>query len=131
MLDEHSEGLQSEQAPTWHAREVALERARRAGAPAVLVSPVPTLEALEAGDLRTVGRTAERDGWPAVDVLDRRLDDRLRGGLFAEGLRDRLAATQGRVAVVLNRKGRGRLLALQVLRGAGSHHGRPRAHEAH
>ena len=114
VLDEHSESLQSEQAPTWHAREVALERARRAGAPTALVSPVPTLEAMEAGELRTDGRTAERDGWPVVDVLDRRLDDPVRGGLFAEGLRDRLAAARGRVAVVINRKGRGRLLACKA-----------------
>lgn len=114
VLDEHSEGLLSEQAPTWHARDVALERARRAGAPAVLVSPVPTLEALGAGELREVGRTAERDGWPAVDVLDRRLDDPARGGLFAEGLRDRLTRAGGRVAIVLNRKGRGRLLACKA-----------------
>ena len=114
VLDEHAEGLQSEQAPTWHARDVALERARRAGVPAVLVSPVPTLEALEAGELRTVGRTAEREGWPMVDVLDRRLDDPARGGLFAEGLRDRLVAADGRVAVVLNRKGRARLLACKA-----------------
>ncbi len=114
VLDEHSESLQSERAPTWHAREVGLERARRAGAPTALVSPVPTLEALEAGQSRTVGRTAERDGWPVVEVLDRRLEDPVRGGLFAEGLRDRVAAAQGRVAVVLNRKGRGRLLACKT-----------------
>ena len=114
VMDEHSEGLQSEQAPTWHARDVALERARRAGAPAVLVTPVPTLEALEAGELKTVDRTVERDGWSAVDVLDRRLDDPVRGGLFAEGLRDRLTTARGRVAVVLNRKGRGRLLACKA-----------------
>ena len=114
VLDEHSEGLQSEQAPTWHAREVALERARRVGAPTVLASPVPTLEALEAGELKAVGRATERDGWPVVDVLDRRLDDPVRGGLFAEGLRDRLDRADGRVAVVLNRKGRGRLLACKA-----------------
>ena len=114
VLDEHSEGLQSEQAPTWHARDVAMERARRAGAPAVLVSPVPTLEALEAGEMMRVDRAVERDGWAAMEVLDRRLDDPVRGGLFAEGLRDRLAAAQGRVAVVLNRKGRARLLACKA-----------------
>ena len=117
VLDEHSESLQSEQAPAWHAREVATERARRVGAPAVLVSPVPTLEALETGELRTVDRSAERDGWPVVEVLDRRLDDPVRGGLFAEGLRDRLAAAGGRVAVVLNRKGRARLLACKACGG--------------
>ena len=114
LLDEHSESLRSEQAPTWHAREVALERARRVGAPAVLVSPIPTLEALEAGELWTVDRSAERDGWPVVDVLDRRLDDPVRGGLFAERLRDLLVAARGRVAVVLNRKGRARLLACKA-----------------
>ena len=114
VLDEHSEALQSEQSPTWHAREVALERARRVGAPAVLASPVPTLEALESGELRTVDRATERGGWPVVEVLDRRLDDPIRGGLFAEGLRDRLTAAGGRVAVVLNRKGRGRLLACRA-----------------
>ena len=114
VLDEHSESLRSEQAPTWHAREVALERARRDGAPAVLVSPIPTLEALEAGELWTLDRSAERDGWPVVEVLDRRLDDPVRGGLFAEGLRDRLVAARGRVAVVLNRKGRARLLACKA-----------------
>ena len=114
VFDEHAESLQSEQAPTWHARDVALERARRARAPAVLVSPVPTLEALEAGELATVGRQAERDGWPAVEVLDRRSEDPVRSGLFAEGLRDRLAAAPGRVAAVLNRKGRGRLLACKA-----------------
>lgn len=114
VLDEHSEALQSEQAPTWHAREVALERARRAGVPAVLVSPVPTLEAMAAGELATVERAVELDGWPAVDVLDRRLDDPVRGGLFAEGLRDRITAADGTVAVVLNRKGRARLLACKA-----------------
>ena len=31
VLDEHDEAHQQEQAPTWHARDVAIERARRAG----------------------------------------------------------------------------------------------------
>lgn len=52
VLDEHDEMLQSESSPTWHAREVAVERARRAGVPCVLVSACPSLEALaaQAGD---------------------------------------------------------------------------------
>ena len=114
VLDEHSESLRSEYTPFWHARDVALERAARKGVPAVLVSPIPSLEALEDGTLLVPGRSAERDGWPIVDVLDRRRDDPTRGGLFAEGLRDRLAGAGGRVAVVLNRKGRGRLLACKA-----------------
>ncbi len=111
VIDEHVESLQSEQAPTWHAREVALERARRAGVPTVLTSPVPSLEALAAGTLKTFDRAVERAGWPVVEVLDRRDEDPVRGGMFAERLRDRLLDVDGRVAVVLNRKGRSKLLA--------------------
>ncbi len=48
VIDEHDEMLQSEASPTWHAREVAIERARRAGVPCLLVSPCPSLEALAA-----------------------------------------------------------------------------------
>src|SRR4051794_25615260 len=33
VLDEHDEGYQEERAPTWNARDVAVERARRAGVP--------------------------------------------------------------------------------------------------
>ena len=110
VLDEHSENHKSEYTPFWHAREVVVERARRAGVPAVLVSPAPSLEAMSAGSLQAVDRQAERSGWPAVDVIDRRAEDPVRGGLFAEGLRDRLRRP-GRVIVMLNRSGRARLLA--------------------
>jgi primosomal protein N' (replication factor Y) len=110
VIDEHDEALQEERTPTWHAREVVLERARRSAVPAVLVSPVPSLEALRAGRLLRPNRAVERAGWPLVDVLDRRRDDPVRGGLFAEGLVERIRG-EGRVVCVLNRKGRARLLA--------------------
>ena len=61
VFDEHDEVHQEERSPTWHARDVAVERARRAGVPCVLVSPMPTLEALAAGRLVTVDR-ADRAG---------------------------------------------------------------------
>ena len=109
VFDEHEESLQEERTPTWHARDVALERARWKGVPAVLASPTPSLEALRAGRLLRPGRTAEREGWPVVDVLDRRDDDPVKAGPFAERLGERLA--EGRVICVLNRKGRSRLLA--------------------
>ncbi len=110
VIDEHDELLKNERTPAWHARDVALERARRRGVPAVTTSPIPTLEALRVGKLFRPSRSAERDGWPVVDVIDRRDEPPTRGGLFAEGVIDRIRRG-GRVACVLNRKGRARLLA--------------------
>jgi primosomal protein N' (replication factor Y) len=111
VVDEHDEALQQEQAPTWHARDVAIERAARAGVPCALVSPCPTLEALGWGTLLTVSTSEERAGWPIVDVVDRRADTVARGGLLTARLtdlvRDRL---RGRVLCVLNRTGRARML---------------------
>lgn len=110
VIDEHDEGWQQEQAPTWHARDVAVERARRAGVPCVLVSPTPTLEALELGPLLTPSRASERAGWPVLDIVDRREEDPVRGSLFSERF-VRVLPGEGRVVCVLNRKGRSRLLA--------------------
>ncbi|MDW3218825.1 MAG: hypothetical protein R8F63_09460 [Acidimicrobiales bacterium] len=109
VFDEHDEALQEERQPTWHAREVVLERCRRAAVPCVLASPTPSLDALRAGPLLRPDRGAERDGWPIVDVLDRRADDPVKAGPFAERLGERLRS--GRVLCILNRTGRARLLA--------------------
>lgn len=110
VFDEHDEVWQEERTPTWHARDVAIERARRAGVPCVLVSPTPSQEALDAGILVAPTRRAERDGWPILDVIDRRDDDPIRGGLWSERLTTVLRGDQ-RVVCVLNRTGRARLLA--------------------
>ena len=110
VLDEHDEALQSEQTPTWHARDVAIERARRAGVPCTLASPVPTLEALAVATLAPTNAAKERAGWPLVDVVDQREGDPVRASLLS----DRLAAavhSGARVVCVLNRLGRSRLLA--------------------
>jgi primosomal protein N' (replication factor Y) len=109
VLDEHDEALQQEQAPTWHARDVAIERARRAGVPCVLVSPMPSPEARLAGSVLLTSRSAERAGWPIVEVVDRR-DAPPGAGLFSERLVTALRG-EGRVVCILNRKGRSRLLA--------------------
>lgn len=113
VFDEHDETLKSSQAPAWNARDVALERARRAGCPAVLTSPVPSLEALRAGRLLSPDRESEREGWPLVEVIDRRDDDPVKGGLLAEALPSRLPRA-GPVVCVLNRTGRSRLLACRA-----------------
>jgi primosomal protein N' (replication factor Y) len=109
VLDEHDQGLQQEQAPTWHARDVALERARRAGVPCVLVSPTPSLEALGAGPLLAASRQAERNGWPRVEVIDTR-DLAGAHARYSSRLAEVLRS-DAKVLCVLNRKGRSRLLA--------------------
>ncbi|MGQ0832042.1 MAG: hypothetical protein ACT4OV_10230 [Microthrixaceae bacterium] len=110
VLDEHDESHQQEQTPTWNARDVAVERARRAGVPCVLTSPCPSLEALAWGALQVPSRTRERSGWPAVDVVDRREEDPRTSGLISEAL-VRLLRDDRRVLCVLNRTGRSKLLA--------------------
>ncbi len=110
VLDEHDEGHKQEQTPAWHARDVVAERARRAGVPCVLASPAPSLEALEWGRFLAPSRTVEREGWPIVDVVDRRREEPGRSGLYSERLVELLRSDR-RVVCVLNRKGRARLLA--------------------
>jgi primosomal protein N' (replication factor Y) len=109
VLDEHDEAYQEERAPTWNARDVALERARRAGVPCVLTSPCPSLEALAVAPLLAPSRNDERRGWPVVEVVDRRKE--APGlGLYSERLVT-VVREAPRVVCVMNRKGRARLLA--------------------
>jgi primosomal protein N' (replication factor Y) (superfamily II helicase) len=113
VLDEGDEALEEERTPAWSARELALERARRAGARCTLVSPAPTLEAeAAAGAPARPRRAFERDGWPRVDVVDLR-DERPGRGLFSDRLTAALHATldrSARAVCVVNRKGRAQLL---------------------
>jgi len=121
VLDEHDETLQSEQTPSWHARDAAVERARRAGVPCLLVSPCPTVDALAAASgggapapPERGGRAFERSGWAPLQVVDRRGEDTGRAGLFSEAFvatARRTLEMDERVVVVLNRTGRARLLA--------------------
>jgi len=122
VLDEHDEGYQEESAPTWNSRDVAIERARRAGVPCVLVSPTPSLEALAAIAPATPlapERSAEAAGWPQVTIVDQREQDTVRYGRYSvpmlraingEGSGDNAATTRPVTLCVLNRKGRARLL---------------------
>ncbi len=119
VLDEHDESHQSESSPTWSAREVAAERARRAGAACLWLSPCPSLEALAWAPMLAPSRSEERRGWPVVDVIDRRQEEPLRAGLYSprlvELLRRAAAGHDGtgspRAVCVFNRKGRSALLA--------------------
>jgi primosomal protein N' (replication factor Y) (superfamily II helicase) len=111
VLDEHDEALQDERSPTWHARDVAIERARRLNIPCVLTSPTPTLEALAASphDAWTVDRKTERTGWSRVIVIDRTTEEPGKQGLISKQLVHHLR-TDERVLCILNRTGRARML---------------------
>jgi primosomal protein N' (replication factor Y) len=109
VLDGHDEGYQEERAPTWHAVDVAIERARRARIPCLVATPCPDLSLLTWRSPLVPTRRFEREGWPIVDVLDRRGDDP-RTGLYGEKLVE-LVRRAERAVCVLNRKGRARLLA--------------------
>lgn len=110
VFDEHDQAYREERTPTWHAREVAIERALRANVPCVLVSPTPSVEAVAALPLHEPDRSAEHGGWPTIQVVDRRSEPPGRLGLFSEEL-VRALSGPGRVACILNRTGRVRLLA--------------------
>jgi primosomal protein N' (replication factor Y) len=113
VLDDGAEALKEERSPAWHVRDVAVERARRAGARVVVVSPAPPLEAMSSAPVVIPSRSTERAGWPVLEVVDRRRE--APGlGLFSSRLVDALrqAAEAGSpVVCVLNRRGRARLLA--------------------
>ena len=121
VLDEHDERLQDERSPTWHARDVAIERARRAGAPCLVVSPIPTVSACEwAGESRTVALSGDDAGWPKITVVDPHTglgdDEAPRTGLLSSSLIVALRDPSKVVACVLNVKGRARLVACKSCR---------------
>ena len=118
VLDEHDEALQEERSPTWHARDVAIERARRAGVPCVLVSPCPSATALHwAGTfLRRPSVSDEREGWPILEVVDRTKEEPWKRSLLTSPLIQHLRQGTQRVICVHNTKGRARLLACRTCR---------------
>jgi primosomal protein N' (replication factor Y) len=110
VIDEEHEGAyKQEDAPRYHARDVAIERARRAGAVVVLGTATPDLETwarVERGEivrLRLPERVADLP-LPAVRLVD------LRGqrGIFSAELHDAIAERLKRgeqTILFLNRRG--------------------------
>lgn len=119
VIDDNDESLQDERAPTWHAREVALERAQRAGATVTLLSPAPSLDARVRAQV-AISPTGShlRGGWPRLEVVD--LRDEPQGiGLLSSGLGPalhRAVAGDGRAIFVVNRRGRARIIACRACR---------------
>jgi primosomal protein N' (replication factor Y) len=111
VVDDADEALQEERVPTWHARDVLLERAARAGAVATVVSPAPTVEAEFAVQFEPTvpPPDVEVAGWPRVIIVDRR-EQPPGARLLTEPLAAALRATDEVAVCVLNRRGRFRLL---------------------
>ncbi|MBC7105789.1 MAG: primosomal protein N' [Firmicutes bacterium] len=113
--EEHEPAYKQEETPRYHAREVALVRARQAGAVVVLGSATPSLESYAraaVGEpyrvLQLPSRVSGRP-LPRVHVVDMREEFRAgRVGLFSRRLRelvaDRLGAGE-QVLLFLNRRG--------------------------
>jgi primosomal protein N' (replication factor Y) len=116
VIDEHDEGQQEERAPTWHARDVLVERARRAGAVVLLTSPSPTVAGVDAlaGRMGHVDAATSRSGWPIIDVIDRSDEEPWKTSLVTSALIRHLRDADHTVVCVLNATGRARILACRA-----------------
>ena len=114
VLDIHSESYTGQRAPTWNAAIIARERARLASVPLLMTSPCPPLAVTGTEPPADFGLPYQRAHWPAIDIIDRRMDDP-RSGLYTPDLariiRQALEDDERQVVCVLHRVGRLRLLA--------------------
>jgi primosomal protein N' (replication factor Y) len=124
VVDESDEAFDDERAPTWNARDVAVERARRVGASVRMLTPAPSVEAYVTLGEPAGGAPIRRSGtepaprWPRVDVVDVR-DQEPGQALLTRELADalhRVVERGERAVCVLNRTGRSRLLACRACR---------------
>jgi len=118
--EEHEPSYKQEDRLRYHARDLALVRAREAGAVAVLGSATPSLETLrraQDGKLRTLRLPERVDGrsLPRVEIVDRKTTLRGRGDpelltpALSEALRETVA--RGEQAILfLNKRGHVRSL---------------------
>lgn len=119
--EEHDPSFKQDEGVVYHARDLALLRARLEGCPAVLVSATPSLETAAAAGA-TPGGPPARPGWshlvlhgryggaamPRVELVDLRRARPPRGAFLAPPVREALAATleAGEQALLfLNRRG--------------------------
>lgn len=119
VLDEHDERLQDERSPTWHSRDVAIERARALGIPCLLVSPLPTVSATHWAGSQAVRFVEPASGdWPSIEVVDPYSDlgdeKKPQFGLLSSRLIEVLRDKSKTVVCILNTKGRSRLLSCKA-----------------
>jgi primosomal protein N' (replication factor Y) len=111
--EEHETAFKQEEGVAYHARDMAVVRARLCAAPAVLVSATPSLETLanvEAGRYRRLALPTRHGGarMPTVALLDMREHPPERGRFLAPPLVEAARAAIGRgeqALLFLNRRG--------------------------
>ncbi len=113
--EEHEPSYKQEDVPRYHAREVAIERARMAGVPVILGSATPSLEAYHktaAGKWRLIELTQriQEKELPKVKLVDMRMELETRTGknvvsrVLAEALKTDISKRQ-QALIFLNRRG--------------------------
>ena len=122
--EEHENSFKQDSAPRYHAREVALERARDEAVPVVLGSATPSLESWQRAhekdserqyELISMPRRVNNLPLPAVKVVDLREESQQRGswktggrGAISRPLHQAMEAAlrdDGQVILLLNRRG--------------------------
>lgn len=112
--EEHENSFKQDSVPRYHAREVAIERARREGVPLILGSATPTLEAwqrAQSGEFRLLQLMRRVAGlpMPPVVIVDTREDPVLKGGSsIGRPLRNAMQqalADGGQIILFLNLRG--------------------------
>jgi primosomal protein N' (replication factor Y) len=111
--EEHETAFKQEDGVVYHARDMAVVRARLSSAPAILVSATPSLESLanvEAGRYRHVQLAARHGGasLPDIELVDLRESQPARGRFLSPVLIEAVSATFARgeqAMLFLNRRG--------------------------
>ncbi|MBM7095821.1 primosomal protein N' [Bacillus sp. H-16] len=112
--EEHESSYKQEEAPRYHARDVAIERGKTYGCPVILGSATPSMESFARAkkgvyNLITMDRRVNDVKLPHVDIVDMR--DELKSGnrsMFSvkllDAMKDRLEK-QEQIVLFLNRRG--------------------------
>lgn len=112
--EEHESTYKQEESPRYHARDVAIERARFYQCPVILGSATPSLESYarttkQVYSLLSLTKRAKQMTLPTVEIVDMReqlqLGNRSMFSIaLADAIRDRLAKKQ-QIVLFLNRRG--------------------------
>ncbi len=111
--EEHEESYRSGQAPRYHARDTAIQRAKMEGAKVILGSATPSLEAYYAATLGvfhlfSLKTRARASALPEVEIVDLRQEKELGNSLLSQTLLRAMDETLSRgdqMMLFLNRRG--------------------------